>query len=76
MDYKKLSLIIPMGSVLLMIVWGTFVPNGWSKSWIAVIIGGVAAGIIRAMGTEEDRKKAEEKSGEEPEEKPAEKTGE
>ena len=47
MDYKKLSMIIPMISVIVMIVWGFL--GGWSKSWIAVAVGGVLAAICRVM---------------------------
>ena len=68
MDLKKLSLIIPMVSVIVMFLWGALVPGGWGKSWIAVAVGGVLAGILRAMGTEEDKKKAEEKPAEKTEE--------
>ena len=37
---KKLAPIISILSVLVMILWGVLVPNGWSKSWLAVFVGG------------------------------------
>ena len=50
MDYKKLSTIIPMLSVAVMIAWGVL-GNDWGRSWIAVAIGGILAGVCRVMGS-------------------------
>ena len=48
MDYKKLCSIIPILSVGVMIVWG-FLANDWSKSWIAVVVGGILTAICSVM---------------------------
>lgn len=57
MDYKKLCSIIPIASVGVMVVWG-FLANDWSKSWIAVVIGGVLTGIcgVLAKNGNDDKK--------------------
>ena len=40
MDLKKLIPVISILSVAVMIIWG-MVANDWSKSWIAVFVGGI-----------------------------------
>ena len=45
MDYKKLTTIIPILSVCVMLVWG-LIANDWSKSWIAVMAGGIAIAAL------------------------------
>ncbi len=49
MDLKKLNVIIPIVSVGVMIVWST-VTNDWSKSWLAVFVGGIIMTIFNVMG--------------------------
>lgn len=53
MNLKKLNVIIPILSVAVMIVWST-VTNDWSKSWLAVFVGGVLMAIINVMGKKND----------------------
>ncbi len=55
MDRKKLNVIIPMVSVGVMIIWGT-VANDWSKSWLAVFVGGILMAIINVLGKNDDKK--------------------
>ena len=45
MDNKKLIPAISMVSVGVMVVWG-LLANDWSKSWIAVMIGGIAIAVL------------------------------
>lgn len=45
MDMKKLIPVISIVSVAVMIVWG-LLANDWSKSWIAVFIGGIIITIL------------------------------
>ena len=45
MDIKKTIPIICMLSVGVMVVWG-FLANDWSKSWIAVVIGGIIVACL------------------------------
>ena len=45
MDNKKLIPVISMVSVGVMVVWG-MLANDWSKSWIAVMIGGIAIAVL------------------------------
>ena len=49
MDTKKLIPIISIISVAVMVVWG-FLANDWSKSWLAVFIGGIAITVISILG--------------------------
>lgn len=49
MDLKKLNTIIPIVSVAVMIIWGTLA-NDWSKSWLAVFVGGILMTILNVMG--------------------------
>ena len=49
MDLKKLNTIIPIVSGGIMVVWG-FLANDWSKSWLAVFVGGIIMTIINVMG--------------------------
>ena len=55
MDYKKLTAIIPMISVVVMLVWG-LVAKDWSQCWIAVVIGGVITGILGTLSKGQDKK--------------------
>lgn len=59
MDMKKLAPIISIASVVLMVIWGMFVPDGWSKSWIAVFIGGAAIAILSILNKNKDNKDGE-----------------
>ena len=45
MDIKKIIPIICMLSVGVMVVWG-LLANDWSKSWIAVVIGGIIVACL------------------------------
>jgi hypothetical protein len=45
MDNKKLIPVISMVSVGVMVIWGTLA-NDWSKSWIAVMAGGIAIAAL------------------------------
>lgn len=53
MDLKKLNAIIPIVSVGVMVVWGT-VTNDWSKSWLAVFVGGILMTVLNIMGKKND----------------------
>lgn len=48
MNLKVWKSAIPMISVVIMLIWG-FVGNGWSYSWLAVVCGGVVAGILHMV---------------------------
>ena len=64
MDAKKLIPIISMVSVLVMFLWGYFVPDGWSKSWLAVFAGGIVIAAISIMNKDKDKKDEGKKDGE------------
>lgn len=49
MDLKKLNTIIPIVSVAVMVVWGV-VAKDWSKSWLAVFVGGVLMAVLNVAG--------------------------
>ena len=49
LDLKKLNVIIPIISVGVMIIWGT-AANDWSKSWLAVFVGGILMAIVNVVG--------------------------
>lgn len=53
MDLKKLNAIIPIVSVGVMVVWGT-VAKDWSKSWLAVFVGGILMTVLNIMGKKND----------------------
>lgn len=53
MDIKKLNVIIPIVSVAVMIIW-SMVANDWSKSWLAVFVGGILMTIINVLGKKND----------------------
>ena len=53
MDLKKLNVIIPVVSVGVMVVWGTLAKD-WSKSWLAVFVGGILMTVINALGKKKD----------------------
>lgn len=48
MNIKLLNIIIPMVSVGVMIVWGT-IAKDWSKSWLAVFVGGILMAILNVI---------------------------
>ena len=48
MDLKKLIPIVCMLSVGVMVVWGLLAKD-WSKSWIAVFIGGIIVVILSVL---------------------------
>ena len=48
MDFKKLSMVIPVFGVIGMFVWGVF-GKAWDKSWICVVVAGLVAGILRTL---------------------------
>ena len=48
LDFKQLSSIIGIISVLVMMLWG-FLGNGWDKSWLAVVVGGVLIAILKVV---------------------------
>ena len=54
MDLKKLNVIIPIASVGVMIIWGTLA-NDWSKSWLAVFVGGIIMAIINVLGNKDKK---------------------
>ena len=56
MDTKKLIPIIAMVSVLVMFLWGYLVPDGWSKSWLAVFAGGIIITAISIMNNDKGKK--------------------
>ena len=56
MDLKKLNVIIPIVSVGVMIVWGTLAKD-WSKSWLAVFVGGIIMTILNVLGNKDKDKK-------------------
>jgi uncharacterized BrkB/YihY/UPF0761 family membrane protein len=49
MDVKKLIPIICILSVAVMVVWGV-IANDWSKSWIAVFVGGIIVTCLSIWG--------------------------
>ena len=48
MNNKNLIQVISMFSVGVMFVWGTLA-NDWSKSWIAVVAGGIAIAVLSIL---------------------------
>ena len=58
MDLKKLTAIIPILSVGVMVVWG-LLANDWSRSWIAVVIGGILTATIRVLAKDDGNDKKE-----------------
>lgn len=59
MNMKKLAPIISILSVLVMILWGVLVPNGWSKSWLAVFAGGAIIAVLNIIYKGDDGKDGE-----------------
>ena len=53
MNLKKLNTIIPIVSVAVMIIWGTLA-NDWSKSWLAVFVGGILMTVLNVLGKKDD----------------------
>jgi hypothetical protein len=53
MNLKKLNAIIPIVSVGVMIVWGILAKD-WSKSWLAVFVGGILMAVLNIMGRNKD----------------------
>ena len=60
MDVKKLIPIISIVSVAVMIIWG-MLANDWSKSWLAVFVGGIAITILSILN--KDKIEKEDKEG-------------
>lgn len=50
MNNKKLIPAISIISVGVMVVWGTLA-NDWSKSWIAVVAGGIAIAVLSILNS-------------------------
>ena len=48
MDKQKLIPVISIISVGVMAVWG-FLANDWSKSWIAVFVGGIVIAVLSVL---------------------------
>lgn len=48
MDNKKLIPAISILSVGVMVVWG-MLASDWSKSWLAVFIGGIAIAVLSVV---------------------------
>ena len=48
MSFDQLAKIIGIVSVLVMMLWG-FLGNGWDKSWLAVVVGGVLIAILKVV---------------------------
>jgi hypothetical protein len=53
MNLKKLNAIIPIVSVGVMIVWGILAKD-WTKSWLAVFVGGILMAVLNIMGRNKD----------------------
>ena len=49
MDMKKLIPIIAIVSGAVMVIWG-MLANDWSKSWLAVFVGGILMAIVNVLG--------------------------
>lgn len=61
MNWRTLNSIISAASVVIMFIWGWL--DTFAHSWIAVMIGGMAVGIIASVNTKkekEEKKRAEE----------------
>ena len=56
MNRKKLNGIIPIVSVGVMIVWGTLAKD-YSRSWLAVFVGGILMAVINVLGKKDDGEK-------------------
>lgn len=48
MDNKKLIPVISIVSVGVMVVWGLLAKD-WSKSWLAVFVGGIAIAVLSVV---------------------------
>ena len=53
MNLEKLNAIIPIVSVGVKIVWGILAKD-WSKSWLAVFVGGILMAVLNIMGRNKD----------------------
>ena len=49
MNMKKVAPIISILSVAVMILWGALIPDGWSKSWLAVFVGGAIIAVLNII---------------------------
>ena len=54
MNLKILNVVIPVVSAGIMVVWGTLA-NDWSKSWLAVFIGGILMTVLNVIGKNKDK---------------------
>ena len=48
MSFNQIKKIIGIVSVIVMLLWG-FLGNGWSRSWLAVVIGGLIIAILEVI---------------------------
>lgn len=48
MSFNQITKIISILSVIIMLVWG-FAFNGWARSWLAVVIGGLIIAILKVV---------------------------
>ncbi len=64
MDMKKLIPIIAIVSGAVMVIWG-MLANDWSKSWLAVFVGGIAITVLSILNKDKIEKedKEEKKDG-------------
>ena len=64
MDMKKLIPIISIVSGAVMVIWG-MLANDWSKSWLAVFVGGIAITVLSILNKDKIEKedKEEKKDG-------------
>ena len=53
MNPRKLNTIIPIISGTVMLVWDTLAKD-WSRSWLAVVIGGGLMGVINVIYRKDD----------------------
>ena len=59
MDMKKLIPIISIVSGAVMVIWG-MLANDWSKSWLAVFVGGIAITVLSILNKDKIEKEDKE----------------